>query len=304
MNQYKQAGVDVEKAEAFNQTLASTFKIGLGFAAELDLSRYTNPIISTSADGVGTKAVLQHQYGKYEEMGQDLVAMVFNDIICTGAKPLALLDYIAVDTLRTEELNTFIKGVATSCAYCAAKLVGGETAEMPTLPANSMEVAGFGIGVREKKEVFKPVKKGDILVGLPSSGVHANGFSLIRKVFEGADLTEKFEGEPLIDVLCTPTILYAPIINAIQYMKVDIKGIAHITGGGIYANVKRVVPDPLDIELNWEWEIPEIFNYIQDRGRITFSTMMDTFNLGIGMVVIVNPDFAEFVNGVIIGEVI
>lgn len=305
MNQYKQAGVDVEKAEAFNQTLASTFNIGLGFAAELDLSRYSNPIISTSTDGVGTKAVLQHQYGKYEEMGQDLVGMVFNDIICTGARPLALLDYIAVDKLRSEELKLFIKGVNEATDYCGARLVGGETAEMPTLPPNSMEVAGFGIGVREKTDTFGSVKKGDLLVGLESNGVHANGFSLIRKVFENVDLLEEeFDDQPLIDVLCTPTRLYAPIINALQYMQVDIKAIAHITGGGIAANVKRVVPDPLDIHLYWNWDIPEIFNYIQDTGRITFSTMIDTFNLGIGMVIIVDPDFAEFINGTVIGEII
>lgn len=305
MNQYQRAGVDVKKAEAFNKTLASAFNIGLGFAAELDLSKFTNPIISTSTDGVGTKAVLQHHYGKYKEMGQDLVGMVFNDIICTGAKPLAMLDYIAVDKLRTEELNQFIKGVAEATEYCGAKLVGGETAEMPTLPLNSMEVAGFGIGVREKTNTFSSVKKGDVLVGLESNGVHANGFSLIRKVFEDVDLLEEeFNNQLLIDVLCTPTRLYAPIINTIQCMQVDIKAIAHITGGGIEANVKRVIPENLDIDLNWEWEVPEVFNYIQDKGKITFSTMIDTFNLGIGMVVIVNPDFAEFINGTVIGELI
>lgn len=301
---YKEAGVNLQAANSFNNHLLSTFNVNLGFAAELDLSDYKSPIISTSTDGVGTKSVWQHRYGKYKEMGQDLVAMVFNDIICTNAKPLALLDYIAVDKIRSTELNQFIEGVDAATKYCGAKLVGGETAEMNTLPLNSMEVAGFGIGVREKEDTFNPVKRGDVLVGLPSSGLHANGFSLVRKVLANENLEDRYRGERLIDIICRPTILYYPYIQSLKNINVDIKAIANITGGGIKDNVERIIPNDLNIQLFWDWEVPFIFNLIQELGNISFDSMIETFNLGIGMVLIVNPKDISFINGKIIGQVI
>ena len=296
---YKDAGVDIEAGDNFNKYLQSNFKIDLGFAAELDISKYNQPILITSTDGVGTKLLLalkayKYYKGKYlYDIGLDLAAMVFNDIICQGATPLGLLDYIGTPSVNREKLDSLIKGIVEGCAISHAKLLGGETAELYNLGEDELELAGFGIGIKEKADTFMKaeIKSGDIIMALESNGVHSNGFSLIKKVTEEnkIDLFD-IHNKYLLDNLLTPTKNYVKKVRLLKDLALPVKALANITGGGIRNNIKRVIPPHLKIKL-MPWEIPNIFQWIEHTGGIERKEMFKTFNMGIGMIFIIPEDY-------------
>ena len=307
---YKDSGVDIGKANSMLSGLKKTIKsthnknvlsdpssfCGL---FNLDAGKYKDPVLTSSTDGVGTKLILARQTGIYDGVGQDLVAMSINDLICCGAKPLFFLDYIACGRIDQEKISSIITSVANACKYCSTALLGGETAEMPDMYGdNEVDLAGFAVGIVEKDSILKPslVKKGDIIVGLPSSGLHSNGFSLVRKIVEvnRLDLESMPEwtgGKKLKEVLLTPTRLYSPLTEDIFSIgKIDVKGIANITGGGFYDNIDRIIPKSIDAVIYKDrWEVPPVFAAFQEMGNISEKEMFHVFNMGIGMVMITNP---------------
>ena len=240
---------------------------------DLDTSSYKDPVLTSSTDGVGTKLILAKDAGDYSTVGQDLVAMSINDLICCGAKPLFFLDYIACGRIDTEKISAVIKSVADACRYCSTALLGGETAEMPDMYGDDeIDLAGFAVGIVEKTRIFDPerVKKGDLVTGLRSSGLHSNGFSLVRKIIGSGSLSldkplEWTEGKTLGEVLLTPTKLYSPVIGHILEDKdIDIKGIANITGGGFYDNINRIIPENMDVLISKDsWKVPPVFDLPQ-----------------------------------------
>lgn len=311
--------VDVQAADNFAKSLNTFFGVPLGFAGELDLSKYENPIVSTSTDGIGTKLDLYLEDKNYSDIGIDLVACVVNDILCTGAEPVGFLDYIAANRVGTPEMNQLLWGINEACEFNGIKLLGGETAQLNTLADNQWELAGFGIGVRSKPQnksidvgnsflrdsanfANLPVKRGDLIIGLKSSGPHSNGFTLIREIMQkrGFSLNDSYTGHNSIllkDALLRPTQNYTKCITALKALKIPIKRIANITGGGLEANIRRVVPKEREIVIYRKWPIPEIFFWIQKHGDVDWVHMWDTFNMGIGMVVIVDPEFAKYIAG-------
>ncbi|MBO5927274.1 MAG: phosphoribosylformylglycinamidine cyclo-ligase [Clostridia bacterium] len=309
---YASAGVDItagyKAVELMKKHIAKTITSGVcsgigGFGGlfELDLTGIKKPVLVSGTDGVGTKLKLAFLLDKHNTVGIDCVAMCVNDVICAGAKPLFFLDYIACGKNVPEKIASIVEGVAEGCVQSGSALIGGETAEMPGFyPIDEYDLAGFSVGVVDKDKILDPksVKEGDVIIAIPSSGVHSNGFSLVRKVFdvEKADLTspvEELGGKSVGETLLTPTKIYVkPILALLEQVKV--KSISHITGGGFYENIPRSLPDGLSAKIQKDsLRILPIFNLIQKVGNIPERDMFNTFNMGVGMSVIVNSTDAE-----------
>nr|WP_314741116.1 phosphoribosylformylglycinamidine cyclo-ligase [uncultured Haemophilus sp.] len=297
---YKDAGVDIHAGNELVERIKGDVKRtrrpevmgGLGgFGALCALpSKYKEPILVSGTDGVGTKLRLAIDLNKHDTIGQDLVAMCVNDLIVQGAEPLFFLDYYATGKLEVDVAADVIKGIADGCELSGCALVGGETAEMPGMyHEGDYDLAGFCVGVVEKSEIIDgtAVKTGDTLIALGSSGAHSNGYSLIRKVLEvsGANPTDLLEGKPLSEHLLAPTKIYVKSI--LQLIKqTEVHAIAHLTGGGFWENIPRVLPDNTKAvidESSWQW--PAVFNWLQEKGNISRYEMYRTFNCGVGMVI-------------------
>lgn len=291
---YKKAGVDIAKANAFvsaiKRDVKGTFVSGVlqrsgsfGALFELAKTKYRQPVLVSSTDGVGTKLLIAQAAGKHDTVGIDLVAMNVNDILCTGAKPLFFLDYLACGKVNVKVLRSVMKGVAKGCRQSGCALIGGETAEMPGMYASDeYDLAGFAVGVAEKSKLIdgRKIVPGDVVIGLPSSGLHSNGFSLVRKVFSRAE-QKKRAAE-----LLAPTRIYAKEVQLLTE-KFNVKGIAHVTGGAFYEKVTKILPKGKGFVIDGRsWPVPEIFQNIQKRGKITHREMHRTFNMGIGLVVV------------------
>ncbi|AWI50966.1 phosphoribosylformylglycinamidine cyclo-ligase [Actinobacillus porcitonsillarum] len=305
---YKDAGVDIHAGNELVERIKGDVKRtrrpevmgGLGgFGALCALpTKYKEPILVSGTDGVGTKLRLAIDLNKHDTIGQDLVAMCVNDLVVQGAEPLFFLDYYATGKLEVDVAADVIKGIADGCEMSGCALVGGETAEMPGMyHEGDYDLAGFCVGVVEKSEIIdgSAVKAGDVLVALASSGPHSNGYSLIRKVLEisGAKATDDLEGKPLSEHLLAPTKIY--VKSVLQLVKqVDVHAIAHLTGGGFWENIPRVLPANTKAviqEKSWEW--PAIFNWLQQKGNISRYEMYRTFNCGVGMVIALPEKEAE-----------
>ena len=300
---YKSAGVDIEAGNALVERIkpiaASTRTAGVmaglgGFGSmfELPLDRYREPILVSGTDGVGTKLKLANELGIHDSIGIDLVAMCVNDIIVQGAEPLFFLDYFATGKLDVDTAASVVEGIGKGCELAGAALVGGETAEMPGMYADGeYDLAGFCVGIVEKSKVLdgSKVKAGDKLIGIASSGPHSNGYSLIRKIIShsNAALTDSFEGKTLGAALLEPTRIYVkPLLALLD--KVPVHALAHITGGGLTENLPRVLPTGTSAAINLaSWEFPPIFQWLQEKGKVSLPDMLTTFNCGIGMIVCV-----------------
>ena len=309
---YAAAGVDItagyKAVELMKKHIARTVTDrvvsdvgGFGGLFELDLTGISKPVLVSGTDGVGTKLKLAFLMNKHDTVGIDCVAMCVNDIICCGAKPLFFLDYIACGKNIPERIADIVKGVCDGCVMSGAALIGGETAEMPGFyPEDEYDLAGYCTGVVDKDKIIdnKEMKAGDVVIALPSSGVHSNGFSLVRKVFdvENSDIKtplEELGGRSIGEVLLAPTKIYVkPVLALLERVKV--KGISHITGGGFYENIPRSIPDGLGakIDRNAVRVLP-IFELIAKRGGISERDMFNTFNMGVGMSIVVSKDDAE-----------
>jgi phosphoribosylformylglycinamidine cyclo-ligase len=307
-NLYKEAGVDIDKGNAFVRAIKpmveSTFrpevmtKIG-GFAGcvSLNLERYKKPILVSSTDGVGTKLKIAFMMDRHDTVGLDLVAMCVNDIVVTGAKPLFFLDYVAISELDSEKAMKIVSGIVKGCVEAECSLVGGETAEMPGIyREGEYDLAGFAVGIVEDAQLIdgSTVTVGDKLIGIASSGLHSNGYSLVRKVLlehHKMDLNKHVDeiGGVLGEELLRPTKIYVKtILNLVRDF--NIAGIAHITGGGISENLPRVIPKGCRaIVRRGSWDVPPIFTLLKERGKISEEEMLRTFNNGIGMILIVRP---------------
>ena len=307
---YAAAGVDVTAGyravelmkESVQKTLTSAVLNGLGgFGGMYELPQgYEKPVLVSGTDGCGTKVKLAFLMDKHDTIGIDAVAMCVNDIVCCGAKPLFFLDYIAIGKNYPEKVATIVSGVAKGCLDSGCSLIGGETAEHPGLmPVDEYDIGGFAVGIVEKDKILNNdnVNTGDVLIAIPSSGVHSNGFSLVRKVFdvEHTDLTQYVEslGGTLGETLLTPTKLYVkPALAVLE--EVNVKSIAHITGGGFFENIPRALPKGKTAKIRYEdVRILPIFDLIRETGNIPLDHMYSTFNMGVGMVMVVSPEEAE-----------
>jgi len=266
-----------------------------GFGGLVEISKkYKEPVLVSGTDGVGTKLKLAFELNRHDTVGIDLVAMSVNDILVQGAEPLFFLDYFACGKLNVDEATEVIKGIASGCEQSGCALIGGETAEMPGMyPEGEYDLAGFAVGVVEKANIItgEHIKPGDVVLGLASNGAHSNGYSLVRKIIERShpDLNAKFDGErTLADCIMAPTRLYVkPLLALMQTLTV--KGMAHITGGGITENVPRVLPQNVVADIDSKtWQMPKLFEWLRDGGNVAPQEMFRTFNCGIGMVVIVS----------------
>ena len=309
---YKAAGVDItagyKAVELMKTHIAKTMSAGVmgdigGFGGlfELDMTGITKPVLVSGTDGVGTKLKLAFLMDKHDTVGIDCVAMCVNDIICVGAKPLFFLDYIAVGKNFPEKVAAIVSGVAEGCVQSGASLIGGETAEMPGFyPEDEYDLAGFAVGVVDKDKILnnKTIKEGDVILALPSSGVHSNGFSLVRRVLdvENADIKtplEKLGGKSIGEALLAPTKIYVKPMLAL-FEEVTVKAVSHITGGGFYENIPRSIPKGFGAKINKDaLRIPAIFSLIMEQGNIPERDMFNTFNMGVGMSVVVAKEDAE-----------
>lgn len=305
---YRDAGVDMEAGDALVEQIKPFAKrtmrpevlggIG-GFGSLFEVpKKFKNPVLVSGTDGVGTKLKLAFQLNKHDTVGIDLVAMSVNDILVQGAEPLFFLDYFACGKLEVGTAAQVIKGIAAGCEQAGCALVGGETAEMPGMyPAGEYDLAGFAVGAVDKEAIINgsTIAEGDVVLGLASSGAHSNGYSLIRKLIErsGIDMDSDFHGKPFRDVVMAPTRIYVkPLLKLMQAMSV--KGMAHITGGGITENIPRVLPEGLTAEIKQgSWQMPPLFTWLQDQGNVTDDEMHRTFNCGIGMALVVAKEDAE-----------
>ncbi len=307
---YKDSGVDVERGyqavKLMKEHVKSTYTDGVlgdlgSFGGFFQMPKgMKEPVLVAGTDGVGTKLKYAILADKHDTIGVDAVAMCVNDIVCQGAKPLFFLDYFATSALSPEKVATVVSGIAEGCRQSGAALIGGETAEMPGFyPDGDYDVAGFAVGVVDKKKIINgsKIKSGDVLIGLKSSGVHSNGYSLVRKLWgeDVADL-QKYDAElgaKPIDVLLTPTRIY---VNSILELikSVPVKGIAHITGGGFIENIPRIFPEGIGCRIDTKsYEVPAVFKIMQKRARLSKQEIYNTFNMGIGMVVCVARRDAE-----------
>ena len=301
---YKDSGVDKEKGyeevqiikEIVKKTHGKEVLTGIGGFAGLfkpELTDMKEPVLVSGTDGVGTKIKLAMELDKHDTVGIDLVAMCVNDVLCQGAKPLFFLDYIATGSLKPAKMADLVRGVAEGCSQSECALIGGETAEMPGLyKENDYDLAGFAVGIVDRDKIIdgSGIKEGDVAISLSSSGVHSNGFSLVRAALDMANvkLSDKFEDTTVGERLLVPTRIYEKEISALL-KEVEIKGIAHITGGGLYENVPRMLPENIGIEFDIkESEIDPVFKAIQEWGNVETKEMFSTFNMGIGMVVVVD----------------
>jgi phosphoribosylformylglycinamidine cyclo-ligase len=305
---YRDAGVDIDAGDSLverikpyaRRTLRPEVLTGIGgFGAVVEIAgKYRNPVLVSGTDGVGTKLKLAFRLNRHDSVGIDLVAMSVNDILVQGAEPLFFLDYFACGKLDVDVGEQVIKGIAAGCEQAGCALIGGETAEMPGMyPEGEYDLAGFAVGVVEKDRLItgRDICQGDALLGLASSGAHSNGYSLIRRIVEvtGAGLDEDFHGRTLGDALLEPTRIYVkPLLDLMQ--EIPVKGLAHITGGGLTENIPRILPEALSAELDWgSWEIPPLFLWLREAGDIAWPEMHRTFNCGIGMVVVVSEAHAD-----------
>ncbi|HON95040.1 MAG TPA: phosphoribosylformylglycinamidine cyclo-ligase [Deltaproteobacteria bacterium] len=309
---YRDAGVDIDKQNLFVKAIKSSVKsthgpeviggIG-GFAGmfKLDIGNYTEPVLVSSTDGVGTKLKIAFMAENHEGIGIDLVAMVVNDLVVVGAQPLFFLDYFATGRLSLERAKTVIAGITRGCKEAGCALIGGETAEMPGFyREDEYDLAGFGVGVVDSDKIIdgSRVSAKDVIIGIHSSGLHSNGFSLVRKVlFERAklrvdDYVEDL-GRTLAEELLTPTRIY--VKSALNVLRgFEVKGVVHITGGGFIDNIPRVLPSRSSAHISRDaWEVPPVFRFIRDIGKIDDAEMYRTFNMGIGMILIVSPKDAD-----------
>lgn len=309
---YKAAGVDItagyQAVELMKKHIARTVTAGAmsdigGFGGlfEMDLTGITKPVLVSGTDGVGTKLKLAFLMDKHDTVGIDCVAMCVNDIICCGAKPLFFLDYIAVGKNFPEKVAAIVSGVAEGCVQSGAALIGGETAEMPGFyPEDEYDLAGFAVGVVDKDKILdnKTMEAGDVIIALPSSGVHSNGFSLVRRVFdvENADIKTplaELGGKSLGETLLAPTKIYVKPMLAL-FEEVKVKAVSHITGGGFYENIPRSIPKGFGAKIDKSaLRIPPIFKLLAEKGNIPERDMFNTFNMGVGMSVVVAKADAE-----------
>ena len=307
---YKNAGVDIEAGykavELMKKHIASTMRdevltdIG-GFSGAFSMEAFKNmeqPTLVSGTDGVGTKLKVAFEMDKHDSVGIDCVAMCVNDIACAGGEPLFFLDYIACGKNEPEKIASIVSGVAEGCRQSNAALIGGETAEMPGFyPVDEYDLAGFAVGVVDRKNMItgKSIKEGDVLVGIASSGIHSNGYSLVRKVFpmKKENLAVSYEslgGKTLGETLLTPTIIYVKALRSVKEGGVTIKGCSHITGGGFYENIPRMLHDGVRAQIKADsYEIPPIFDMLAKDGDIAKEMMYNTYNMGIGMIVAVDP---------------
>ena len=302
MATYKDAGVNIEEGykavSLMKNYAAKTFTKGVindlgSFAGMFELSGYKTPVLVSGTDGVGTKLKIAFDMKKYDTVGIDCVAMCVNDILCHGAKPLFFLDYIACGKLEAENAADLVRGVSDGCIDAGCSLIGGETAEMPGFyKEGEYDVAGFCVGVVEKDEIIdgSKIENGDVLIGIESTGIHSNGYSLVRKLIK--DFNEDFSGEKIGNVLLTPTKIYVKIVLEL-IKKYNIHGMAHITGGGFYENIPRMFKGDFTAVINkGSFKVPEIFNHIMSLG-VEEEHMYNTFNMGIGYVLCVKEEDAE-----------
>ncbi len=306
---YKDAGVDIDAGDQLVENIKPFAKrtmrpevlggIG-GFGALVEVSKkYRNPVMVSGTDGVGTKLKLAFHLGKHDTVGQDLVAMSVNDILVQGAEPIFFLDYFACGKLDVAIATDVVKGVAYGCELAGCALIGGETAEMPSMyPEGEYDLAGFAVGLVEKDKVItgRAICAGDVILGLKSSGAHSNGFSLIRKIIErsGIDLRAAQNRQLALDLLAPTRIYVKPLLALLEAHPQVVKGMAHITGGGLTENIPRVLPSDVMAAINGKsWDAPAVFAWLQQQGQIGEAEMARTFNCGIGMVVITAPENAQ-----------
>ena len=309
---YSGAGVDITKGnqavELMKPLVKSTFRKevvtdlgGFGGLFAIEKDKYEEPILVSGTDGVGTKLKIAFEMGKHDTIGIDAVAMCVNDVLVNGAEPLFFLDYLAVGKCEPEQVAAVVSGIAEGCRQAGCALIGGETAEMPGFyPVGEYDVAGFTVGIVDKKKMIdgSHICAGDVVLGLPSTGVHSNGFSLARKVLlehAGLKMDEEIDilGAKLGDVILTPTKIYVKtILELLQ--QADIKGMAHITGGGLLENIPRVLPENCQVQIDsTTWPALPIFQLIQEKGNVEKREMFRTFNMGIGFVLICDAENAE-----------
>jgi len=309
---YKDAGVDIDAGnqliDHIKPMVKSTHRPGVmgslgGFGGLFDLSQVNcdNPVLVSGTDGVGTKLKLAHRLNDHSTIGIDLVAMCANDIIVMGAEPLFFLDYYACGQLDIEQASAVINGIAQGCLDSGCALIGGETAEMPGMyEGDDYDLAGFVVGVVDKTKIIdgSEIKTDQTIIGVASTGPHSNGYSLIRKILEAtnADINQPFDGSTLGKKLLAPTQLYAKSVLDLLSTETKVKGIAHITGGGIMENISRVIPQGLAIEVDTNsWDMPAVFKWLQQQGNINQEEMLRTFNCGIGLCIIVDTQDSEAV---------
>lgn len=309
---YQESGVNIEAGRAFvgqiRRSVESTYRPevlgGLGgFGGCFQLpGGYSEPVLVSGTDGVGTKLKIAQACDRHDTIGIDLVAMCVNDVLTSGAEPLFFLDYLATGQLNPEQLEQVVFGIAQGCKEAGCALLGGETAEMPGFyPVGEYDLAGFCVGIVEKERLLdgSQVGLGDVAIALPSQGVHSNGFSLVRKIVEtqglGWDAIPKGLDKPLGELFLTPTKIYVKPILTAMAEGLDIHGMAHITGGGLPENLPRCLGQDQSISMNWKaWEMPPIFQWLAQAGSVAKDEMFNTFNMGIGFVVLIDPEQAEF----------
>ena len=305
---YRDAGVDIDAGDALVEAIKPlakrTMREGVlagigGFGALFEVSKkFREPVLVSGTDGVGTKLKLAFHLNRHDTVGIDLVAMSVNDILVQGAEPLFFLDYFACGKLDVATATDVIKGIASGCEMAGCALIGGETAEMPSMyPDGEYDLAGFAVGAVEKSKIIdgKKIRPGDVVLGLASSGAHSNGYSLVRKIIEVAkpDLRADFHGRPLADALLAPTRIYVKPLLALME-KIDVHGMVHITGGGLVENIPRVLQPNLTAVLHRDaWTLPPLFQWLQQHGGVADAEMHRVFNCGIGMTVIVAADVAD-----------
>lgn len=306
---YRDAGVDIDAGDRLvenikpyaKRTMRPEVLSGIGgFGGLVEISKkYREPVLVSGTDGVGTKLKLAFELNRHDTVGIDLVGMSVNDILVQGAEPLFFLDYFACGKLDVEAATEVIKGIALGCEQSGCALIGGETAEMPGMyPVGEYDLAGFAVGVVEKANIItgSDIKPGDVVLGLASNGAHSNGYSLVRKIIERSqpDLNAPFDGDrTLADCIMAPTRIYVkPLLALMQ--QTTVKGMAHITGGGLLENIPRVLPENVSAVLNGtSWHTPKLFHWLREQGNVAQQEMYRTFNCGIGMVVVVNEHDAE-----------
>lgn len=305
---YSGAGVDLDAADRSVDLLSDVLARatrpevlgsigGFGGLFALDLQGYERPVLVSSTDGVGTKVDLARQLDVLDTVGRDLVAMVVDDLVVTGAEPLFFNDYVSVGKIDPDRVAALVRGIAEGCAEANCALVGGETAEHPgLLGPDEFDLAGFGVGIVDQDRILGPerVQDGDVLIAMASSGLHSNGYSLVRRVVEGLDLAEEHGlGRPLGEELLEPTRIYALDCLALN-AEVEVHALCHVTGGGLPGNLPRVLPEPLAARVDagsWEW--PQVFTWIAERGPVAIDEMWATFNCGVGMVAVLPPSEVE-----------
>lgn len=309
---YQDAGVNIEAGRAFVNRIESlvkdTYRPGVlgglgGFGGYFEIPEgYQKPVLVSGTDGVGTKLKLAQSLNRHDTVGIDLVAMCANDVLTSGAEPLYFLDYLATGKLDSEQLAQVVSGIAIGCRDAGCALLGGETAEMPGFyPDGEYDMAGFCVGIVEKEQLLdgSQVKVGDVAIALPSSGVHSNGYSLVRKIiadggYSWSDCPPILNGQSLGEVFLTPTQLYIQPILELRRQEIEIHGMAHITGGGLPENLPRCLGDKQSVRIKAEsWDIPAVFQWLAEAGTVSTQAMFNTFNMGVGFVVVVSPRDVE-----------